>query len=144
LLKASDRFAAPAGRRQAQPSAEQARTKLAEWRAAARKFAEEAEQAFRAQMSEPSPVPPPQTFHKPKPKPAVQETPEFIAKLSVTPVESPAPSEPEQPPGEYLTELLADYADSDQLRRAILHYEILGRPLSLRESNESATGLYAS
>jgi hypothetical protein len=137
----SDHHAAPAGRSPARPGAEQARTKLAEWRAAARKFAAEAEQAFRAQMAEMPPEPSPQTFHKPKPQSLVQGTPSFTAKLSVTPEESPASGTPETPPGEYLTELLADYADSDQLRRAILHYEILGRPLSLRESNESAIGL---
>ena len=127
--------------RPARPSPEQARVKLAEWRAAARKFAAEAEQAFRAQMAEPPPEPPPQAFHKPKHQPTVQGTPSFAAKLSITPEEKPAPGTPETPPEEYLTELLADYADSDQLRRAILHYEIMGRPLSLRESNESAIGL---
>ena len=143
LLKGSDRYAAPAGRRPApaRSSAEQTRTKLAEWRAAARKFADEAEQAFRAQMAETPPESPPQTSHKLKPQFAAQETPEFAAKLSITPEKPPARSTPETQPEEYLTELLADYADSDQLRRAILHYEILGRPLSLREPGGSAIGL---
>ena len=35
----------------------------------------------------------------------------------------------------YLAEILSDYADPDNLRRAILHYEILGKPLSLRPSS---------
>jgi len=34
---------------------------------------------------------------------------------------------------ENLYEILADYADPEKVRKAILHYEILGRPLSLRE-----------
>lgn len=43
-------------------------------------------------------------------------------------------SEPAQmPESEYLSELLKDYADPEELRRAILHYEILGKPLSLRD-----------
>ncbi len=139
LLKGSDR--APAGRRPTRPGVQEARTKLAEWRAAARKFAEEAEQAFRAQMAEPPPEPPHQAFHKPMPQTAVPETPHFAAKLAITPEDQPAPGTPEQPSEEYLAEILSDYADSDQLRKAILHYEILGRPLSLREPGGSAIGL---
>lgn len=142
LLKGPDR--APAGHRPTRSGVQEARTKLAEWRAAARKFAEEADQAFRAQMAEPTPEPPPQqTLPKPGAGLAayVREIPEFASKLSITPEEPPAPGTPETQPEEYLTDLLADYADSDQLRRAILHYEILGRPLSLREPGGSAIGL---
>lgn len=36
-------------------------------------------------------------------------------------------------PSEAKIEVLADFESSEDLRRAILHYEILGRPLSLRE-----------
>jgi hypothetical protein len=36
----------------------------------------------------------------------------------------------------YLAEILSDYADSEEIRRAILHYEILGKPLSLRSPSE--------
>ena len=36
-----------------------------------------------------------------------------------------------------LDEILLDYADPDELRRAILHYEILGKPLSLRGPREN-------
>lgn len=38
-------------------------------------------------------------------------------------------------------EFLLDYEDPDQLRRAILHYEILGKPLSLRGGQEHIIGL---
>ena len=37
-----------------------------------------------------------------------------------------------------LSEILSTYADPEELRRAILHYEILGKPLSIREPRESA------
>jgi hypothetical protein len=38
--------------------------------------------------------------------------------------------------GKYLPEIISDYADPDELRMAILHYEILGKPLSLRDRSE--------
>jgi hypothetical protein len=37
----------------------------------------------------------------------------------------------------YLTEILSDYADPEKIRKVILHYEILGKPLSLREPQEN-------
>ena len=40
----------------------------------------------------------------------------------------------EIPRAKYLSEILSDYEDPEKLRRAILHYEILGKPLSLRDS----------
>lgn len=36
----------------------------------------------------------------------------------------------------YLSGILSDYSNSGELRRAILHYEILGRPVSLREPSD--------
>jgi hypothetical protein len=36
----------------------------------------------------------------------------------------------------YLSGILSDYDDAEKLRRAILHYEILGKPLSLRDPSE--------
>jgi hypothetical protein len=47
----------------------------------------------------------------------------------------------EMPGADYLPEILSDYADPDELRRAILHYEILGRPLSLRDPSGRIIGL---
>jgi len=41
---------------------------------------------------------------------------------------------------EYLPDILSDYEDTERLRRAILHYEILGKPISLRESSEHIGG----
>ncbi len=45
------------------------------------------------------------------------------------------------PQTKYLSEILMDYSDPDELKRAILHYEILGRPLSLRDTSEHIIGL---
>jgi hypothetical protein len=42
---------------------------------------------------------------------------------------------------DYLADILADYADPDQLRAAILHYEILGKPISLRDPSQQFIGL---
>lgn len=39
-----------------------------------------------------------------------------------------------QPP--HVSAPILDIADADELRRAILHYEILGRPLSLRDPSQ--------
>ena len=41
----------------------------------------------------------------------------------------------------YLSEVLLDYVEPDELRMAILHYEILGRPLSLRDPSGQIIGL---
>ncbi|MHC4641763.1 MAG: hypothetical protein ACYS32_08975 [Planctomycetota bacterium] len=41
----------------------------------------------------------------------------------------------------HLSEILMDYSDPDDLKRAILHYEILGKPLSLRDPSAHIIGL---
>jgi hypothetical protein len=140
LLKEPHRPAGPAERPPYRPGVQEARTKLGELRAAARKFAAEAEQAFRVQIAEPAPEPQ-QALPKPRTRPAIQESLEFAAKLPAAREDKPAPGPLETPREEYLAELLSDYADSDHLRRAILHYEILGRPLSLRDPSEQSIGL---
>jgi len=48
---------------------------------------------------------------------------------------------PEEAGEVVIEEPLLDYADADELTRAILHYEILGRPLSLRGPGEQIIGL---
>jgi len=140
LLKEPRRPAARAERRPYRPGVHDARTKLAELRVAARKFAADAEQAFRLQMAQAA-LEPQQALPKPRPQPAPRETPQFAARLPVAPADQPAPGRLETPTEEYLAELLSDYADSDHIRRAILHYEILGKPLSLRDPSERTVGL---
>jgi len=62
--------------------------------------------------------------------------PEFTAK-TIKKLEDMRISTPaETPQAKYLAEILLDYDDPEKLRRAILHYEILGKPLSLRRSSE--------
>jgi len=58
----------------------------------------------------------------------IQELPEFtgetINSLKEKKISNSVPSE--------LDEILFDYSEPDELRRAILHYEILGKPVSMR------------
>ena len=66
----------------------------------------------------------------------LEELPEFTAK-TIKKLEDMRISTPaETPQAAYLSEILLDYADPEKLRRAILHYEILGKPLSLRGPSE--------
>jgi len=60
---------------------------------------------------------------------AVRTGSEVETKGVPTPLEVPVPA--------YLTEILSDYADPEQVRKVILHYEILGKPMSLREPPEN-------
>jgi hypothetical protein len=46
----------------------------------------------------------------------------------------------EVPVPAYLTEILSDYADPEKVRKVILHYEILGKPLSVREPPDNTIG----
>jgi hypothetical protein len=140
LLREPHRPPSRAERQPYRPGVQEARTKLAELRAAARKFAADAEQAFRVQMAEAPPVPQ-YAVTKPENQPVTRESPVFAAKLRITLADQPAPGPLETLPEEYLAEILSDFADSDQLGRAILHYEILGRPLSLRDPQDPAIGL---
>lgn len=69
---------------------------------------------------------------EPQVQPKFEELPELTTKvegLKEKRVAMPA----EIQPAKYLSEILSDYDDPEKLRRAILHYEILGKPLSLRE-----------
>jgi hypothetical protein len=86
---------------------------------------------------------------KPQVQPRLEELPEFTAEMALaipptvkkdvrlSSVEAPevmrVAMPVEIPQEKYLSEILSDYDDTEKLRRAILHYEILGKPLSLRE-----------
>jgi len=143
MLKRLERPAdsAPQGQRQQlRPAAQKPRMKFADLQAAVRKFAAEAEKAFQADAQE----------IIPKPKPPLTEPQIKAEKLEPTEpmtttikgLQDKRASEPEQLPElEYLSEILTDYAEPDQLRRAILHYEILGKPLSLRNPSDDSIGL---
>lgn len=47
-----------------------------------------------------------------------------------------APATTENPEPAHAASALIDYSNADALRQAILHYEILGKPLSLRDPSE--------
>jgi len=77
----------------------------------------------------------------PQVEPDFEELPEFtseaVKELEINQVAVTA----EIAQSMHLSEILSDYADPDELRRAILHYEILGRPLSLRDPSGQIIGL---
>lgn len=127
----AQRTAGPAQHR-GQPSGVQAkRTTLADLRAVARRFAAEAEQAFQAQTTRPTPKPPaaaPEPGVRPETMPSIPSAVEPIKGL--TQDQSAAAK---MPPTELLSDLISDYTNPERLRKAILHYEILGPPLSLRD-----------
>jgi len=128
--RAAERPAGPAQRLEQPSGATKRRTTLADLREAARKFAAEAEQAFQPQTTRPASKPP-----EPVSKPQIQ--PETTAQIEpvVAPIKgfTNKQAAAEMPPTQHLSDLLSDYANPDKLRRAILHYEILGPPLSLRD-----------
>ena len=116
---------------QPRPAAQKPRMKFADLQAAVRKFAVETEQSFQPQTGKKTPVLKPVSTEPKNPRKAL-ELKEPIVK-TVKRLQNKLVSEAEQIDSEYLSELLLDYANPEELRRAILHYEILGRPLSLRD-----------
>ena len=126
---------APGHSQQPRPAGQKPRIKFADLQAAVRKFAVEAEQAFQDTTKEPTPELKP-TLKEPSIKAEPVELTEPIAR-KVKVLQDEQASEPaEMQESEYLSEILTDYADPDELRRAILHYEILGKPLSLRNPSD--------
>ena len=122
------------------PIAQKPRLKFGDLQAAVRKFAIEAEQAFRPETMEPVSESKP-VLTEPKFM-AVEEGPSEPMLETVIGLQDKQSSEPAQiSDSEYLSEILADYADLEELRRAILYYEILGKPLSLRNPPEDGIRL---
>ncbi|OHB82585.1 MAG: hypothetical protein A2Z38_11740 [Planctomycetes bacterium RBG_19FT_COMBO_48_8] len=119
-------------RQQPHRAAQKPRMRFADLQTAVRKFAVEAEQAFQSQSGKKTPVLKP-VLTEPQNLPKAAESTEPIGE-TVKRLQDKLVSEPAQmPESEYLSELLTDYADPEELRRAILHSEILGKPLSLRD-----------
>ncbi len=74
-------------------------------------------------------------------QPKLEKVPELTAE-TVKKLEGKRAATPtEKQPARYLSEILSDYDNPDKLRRAILHYEILGKPISLRDPSEHIIGL---
>lgn len=120
----------PAGPVQRRSATQQVRTKFGDLRDAARKFAVEAEQAFQVQTTEPKPQ---LVAPEPQIQPEFAEGRDFTDTTFEGLADNRVTDTAETPQPQHLPELLQDYADPDNLRRAILHYEILGKPLSLRD-----------
>jgi hypothetical protein len=81
-------------------------------------------------------------------QPQVGELPELTSEMALA-IPATVKKLEEKPTGitaeisqpEHLPEPLLNYEDPEKLRRAILHYEILGKPLSLRDPSEHIIGL---
>jgi hypothetical protein len=74
---------------------------------------------------------------RPELKPRAPQPPDVMPKPVVEVEQKGVPIVAQAPVSVYLAEIISNYSDPDELRRAILHYEILGKPLSLRESPEN-------
>jgi len=70
-------------------------------------------------------------------EPDIEKLPDFTADADKDIVPSYQKVTAEVPMSQYLL----DFSDSDSLKRAILYYEVLGRPLSLRDSSNPFVGL---
>ncbi len=130
------RPAGPPPSRQYRPQVQPTRRKVMRPRPAVRKPAAKLEQEIEFETIEPLEA------LKLPPLAALEEYKEFISEplKELEDKHVGVPSETAQPEA-VLEELLLDYADTDELKRAILHYEILGRPLSLRGPSEQIIGL---
>ena len=130
-------------RRGPQPQIQPPRRKIARPELFVQKFVTEKEQAAPLEtielLEEPElSVPTVQLEHKFE---EFEELPDFTGKAVKELGDMRVGTLAETPQRKYLAEILLDYADPDDLRRAILHYEILGRPLSLRDPSAHIIGL---
>ena len=115
-------LAEPTQGRESRPIGQPASQKIARPQPAVRKYAE-AKQAGQVQLTT---------------RPA---EPEFTGKTVEGLAGKRMDRAAEVPESKYLSEVLLDFTDPDDLRIAILHYEILGRPLSLRDPSGQIIGL---
>jgi hypothetical protein len=74
-------------------------------------------------------------------EPKLEKLPEYTSKTVKAVGAKRAGAAAQVPEGRQLSEILMDYSDPDELKRAILHYEILGKPLSLRDPSGHIIGL---
>jgi len=146
----------PTQERESRPTDQPARPKVAHPQPAptVRKYADEAKQAGR-----PKPITPPAKHKRlglelsmpasqvqpdfeelPELQTGIEALPEFTSK-AVERLVGKRKGMAEVPESKYLSEVLADFTDPEDLRMAILHYEILGRPLSLRDPSGQIIGL---
>ncbi|MCP4258122.1 MAG: hypothetical protein GY774_11590 [Planctomycetes bacterium] len=126
---------AKSAKESSQPS-QRAHQQTAHPQTAARKYAAGTKQARHT-----PPISTPAKLKLSKTTPQVQSDPNFKRK-AVAGLPGKRKSMPaETDEYKYLTDVLSDYEDPEDLKRAILHYEILGRPLALRDSSRDIIGL---
>jgi len=81
------------------------------------------------------------SFESPQLETGIEELPDYTSKTVKRLGAERLGLAAKAPKVEDVSEPVLDYADMDALRRAILHYEILGRPLSLRDPSERIIGM---
>ena len=126
--------------KQRQLQTQQAQRKVVRPQPAARQVVPKADSAARISASKPA-VEARLTRQTPQFESEIQELPEFTVKTFKKLEDNHISTPSEIPQAKHLAEILSDYSDPDELKRAILHYEILGRPLALRGSSGSVIGL---
>ena len=154
FVREIQRAVEPTEERKSRPSAQPAPKKVAHPAPAVRKYAAEAKQAPRTKpitppakpkrsglkLSMPAPQVQPEFEELPELQTGIEALPEFTGK-TVEGLVGKRKDMPEVPESKYLSEVLADFTDPEDLRMAILHYEILGRPISLRDPSGQIIGL---
>ncbi len=135
--------------RETRPTGQPARTQRIGPQAAVRKYTAESKQAIQTQpitepvkpkLSEPIPMVQPDFEKLPELDIGIEALPEVTTTVVGLPGKRKAmPAEVVD--SRYLSEVLADYEDPEELKSAILHYEILGRPLALRNPSADIIGL---
>jgi len=141
--------ARPEQARESRPATPPAGRKTAHPQPAVRKFTAEPKQVSQFQPIKP-PAKPKLSIPASQVQPDFEELPELVTEIQALPEFTSKTVEglvgkrkdmPEVPDSKYLSEVLADFTDPEDLRMAILHYEILGRPLSLRDPSGQIIGL---
>ncbi len=133
-------LAEPEQERESRPPAQPARRQIAHPQPAVRKYTAEAKQPRRVQPRTPL-AKPKSPLSKKQVQPDFEELPEFTSKTDEGLIGKRKGMPAEVVESRYLSEVLADFTDPEDLRMAILHYEILGRPLSLRDPSAQVIGL---
>lgn len=136
FLHRPGRPAGPVPRRQYRPQVQQPRRKVVRPQPAVEKVAAKAGRAIRLAGLEALEAPELSTSVLPKEPAELLGEPLKGLENKLTGIVSETPQ-----PELLIEKPLLDYADPDELRRAILHYEILGKPLSLRGPGEQIIGL---
>jgi len=86
-----------------------------------------------------TPVETPIRIGVPKREPVMDDLPSVIAEPPKPLEPGEAPREPTSEPTGFEVDAVIDYSDPDALKKAILQYEILGRPMALRDTTDQTS-----